>query len=137
MMPAAVAGAAAVLVLVALRLIGVRAMGRRDGRFFWLIFVPSAFAAAVTVWFSIQVLWSWPLIGLPLGILAVLNAATLIRLISRVSRAVMATGPGDDIGAAAIEPFEDYAGVLTGVMLLGGLVAIVGLIILAVSQATR
>jgi hypothetical protein len=68
--------------------------------------------------------------GLAYGASAVLS-------MMRISRAVSSSSLDADLGAAVTEPLIDHMTTLIGLTLLGGLLALVVLLVWAVTQAGR
>jgi hypothetical protein len=132
-----VVGIALVAFLLLLRHFAIRRVAARQGRFVWLMFVPTLFGSVVILWASIQVFASAPLFGTLMAIGGVIYLAVLVRFLTLLSRSVTSTGPQDDITTAITEPLADYVSTMTGLLLIGGIVALVGLIIWGVSQAAR
>jgi hypothetical protein len=128
-----VLGIAVVAFFVLLRHFAARRVMARQGRFVWLMFVPTLLGSVVILWGSIQIFASVPLVGALMATGGVINLASLVRLLTRMSGSVNSAGPRDDIATAITEPLVDYISTLTGLVLIGGLVAIVGLIIWGVS----
>ena len=71
------------------------------------------------------------------GIGGLLYLGILVRFLTRLSPSISRAGPREDLGAAMTEPIVDYVGAMLGLVLIGGLIAVVGLIIWGVSQAAR
>ena len=132
-----VVGIAVVPLLVLLRLFAARRVVARQGRFVWLMFVPTLFGGVAILWVSIGMLVSAPLLGALTAISGVIYLAAFVRFVTRLSRSVTATGPQDDLTAAMTEPLADYMSTMIGLLLIGGLAAVVGLIVWGVSQAAR
>ena len=61
-------------------------------------------------------------------------AALLVRLLIRLNRSVNAAGRQGDIASAIADPLGEYMVSLFAVVLIGALVAVVTLIVWAVSQ---
>jgi hypothetical protein len=137
MEPLVVAGIAAVVGLVLLRHFAARRVAARQGRFVWLVFAPSLFYGIVVLWVSIQVFTKAPLVGLLIAVIGVIYLAALIRFLARLSRSVTSTGPQEDLTPAIIEPLADYTLVWVGLLLVGSLVALVGVLIWGVTQSAR
>jgi hypothetical protein len=133
----AVVGIAVVAALVLLRYFAARRVAARRGQFVWLVFVPTPIGCVVILWTGVQMLATMPVVGVVIVIAGGIYLAVAVRFLSRLSRSVTAAGPQDDIGAAMTEPLVDYMSTLIGLLLIGGLVALVGLIVWGVSQAAR
>ena len=136
MEPVAV-GIAVVVLLVLLRLVAARRVAARQGKFVWLMFLPSLIGGGVILWVGIGMLASAPFVGVATLVVGGLCFFFLLRFLGRTSRSVSAAGPTDDIGAAMDEPLVDYATSVMGLLLIVGLVAVVALIAWGVSQAAQ
>jgi ABC-type xylose transport system permease subunit len=122
---------------VALRHLAARRVLARQGRFVWLMFIPNVFVCLVFLWAALQAFSSNPLWGALMMIAGVICLALIVRLLTTMSRRVTATGPQEDITAAIMEPLADHMLSVMAFLLIGALVALVGLIMWAVSQAAR
>lgn len=131
------AGIVLVVLVVLLRHFAARRVRARQGQFVWLMFVPTLFGSVVILWVSIQVFASAPLLGALMAIGGGIYLFVLIRFLTRLSRSVTAATPEDDIGAVILEPVADYMTAWSAMMLIGGLVAVVGLIVWGVTQTAR
>ncbi len=127
-------GIVAVLLLVFVRHFAARRVVARQGRFVWLMFIPTLLGGVVILWASIQALASAPVFGLLMAVAGAIYLALLVRFLMRLSRSVSAAGPEEDLGLAVTEPVVDYMSTMVGLVLIGGLVAVVGLIVWGVSQ---
>jgi hypothetical protein len=132
-----VAGIAAVVFLVLLRHFAARRVSARQGRFVWLLFVPTLFGSVVILWASAQTFASAPILGALMAVAGAIYLAVLVRFLTRLSRAVTSAGPQDDVEAAITDPLVDSMSTLMGLILIVGLVAVVGLIVWGVGQAAR
>jgi hypothetical protein len=130
-----VLGIAVVALLVVVRHVAARRVLARQGRFVWLMFVPTLIGAVVVVWAGVRVLASAPAVGVLMVIAGVVYLAVVLRFLTRASRSVTAAGPQDDIATALTEPLAEYMTTIMGLVLVGGLVALVGLIVWGVTQA--
>ena len=101
------------------------------------MFVPTLIGAVVIVWAGTQMVATLPIVGVVMLIAGGIYLAVVLRFLTRLSRSVTAAGPQDDIGTAVTEPLVDYVSTITGLVLIGGLVALVGLVVWGVSQAAR
>jgi hypothetical protein len=135
MVSRAVVGIAVVAVLVLLRYFAARRVAARQGQFVWLAFVSSLIGAIVILWTGVQMLATVPVVGVVIVIAGGIYLAVALRFLTRLSRSISAAGPQDDIGAAMTEPLVDYMSTIMGLLLIGGVVALVGLIVWGVSQA--
>lgn len=128
-------GIAIVALLVLLRHFAARRVVARQGQFVWLIFAPTLIGAVVVLWAGIQTFATLPPAGLLMVIAGAVSLAVVLRFLTGASRSVSAAGPHDDIGTALTEPFADYMSTIMGLVLIGGLVALVGLMVWGVTQA--
>lgn len=129
------AGIVIVILLVLVRHFAARRVVTGQGRFVWLMFIPTLLGGVVILWASIQALASAPDFGVLMAVAGAIYLAVLIRFLMRLSRSVSAAGPAEDLGLAVTEPVVDYMSTMVGLVLIGGLVALVGLIVWGVSQA--
>lgn len=133
-----VVGIALVAFLLLLRRFAARRVAARQGRFVWLMFVPALLGAVVIVWAAIRALMTGdPLLGIPMGIGGTIYVAVLVRFLARLSRAASSAGPREEIEAASSEIFIDHIQSMIGILLIGSLVALVGLIVWAVTKAAH
>lgn len=130
-------GLAVVAFLILLRRYAARRVARRDGRFIWLMFIPTLVAGFAILGVGVQMLVTQPLAGVLMAITGSVYIAALIGFLTRSSRAIAASRSQDDILTAMTEPLADYVGTLIGFVLIGGLAALVGLVVWAVSQAAH
>lgn len=63
--------------------------------------------------------------------------ALTVRSLHRLSRAVSATPPGDDLQAAVSGPLWDYTGTFFAAMLLGSLLLAVGIVLWGLVSPAR
>jgi hypothetical protein len=133
--PLVVIGIAVAVALVVVRNFAARRVLARQGQFVWLMFVPTLIGGVVLIWAGIEVTATATLVGVLLAVGAMIYLAVVVRFLTRASRSVDAAGPNDDIGTALTEPMVDYMSTLMGLLLIGGLVALVGLIVWGVTQA--
>ena len=128
-MPEVLAGAVAVVALIAFRHYAAREVAKGRGAFIWAFAFPMVVGPAVIVWAGARLLLSGQLFG---GFLLVFGAALgMVELLffRRASRAVSMAVPGQDLGEALLEPTTDFMLVMT----IGGLtVAIIGGVALVV-----
>jgi hypothetical protein len=129
----AVAGAA---ILSMLLLYGRRRVAAGQGRFVWLMSAHLLVGAGMILWGGVHILADEPLVGVVLLVGGGIYAVILFRFLTRLSRSVTSVGANGD-RAAAMEPAVDFTVTVVGLMLIGGLVAVVGLIVWGVSQAAR
>jgi hypothetical protein len=133
---AAGCGAVALSVLL-LRRFALHRLAARQGRFAWLIVAPNLLYAIPMLWASIQLFASAPLVSLLMTIGVVIYVAVLVRLAIGLARSVTSPGSNADITTAMTEPVVNFTVTMVGLMLIGSLVAAVGLIIWGVSQAAQ
>ncbi len=130
-------GFVVVALLVAVRHFAARRVVARQGQFVWLMFVPMLIGGVVILWAGIQMLATVPIVGVAMTIAGGLYLALMLRFLARLSRSVSSAGPQDDIGTAMTEPVVDYLSTMMGLILVGGVVAVVALIVWGISQAAR
>ncbi len=128
-------GIAVAVLLVTVRHVAARRVLARQGQFVWLMFAPTLIGAVVIVWVGIQMVTTVPAVGVLLVIAGVVYLAVARRFLTRAARSVSAAGPQEDIGTALTEPLVDYMTTIAGLVLIGGVVALIGLIAWGVTQA--
>jgi hypothetical protein len=131
------AGIAVVVMLVSIRRYAARGVAAHDGRFLWLVFLPTLLGGFAILGIGIQMLVTMPPLGIVMVVTGSVYLAALIGFLTRASRSVSSAGPGDDIGAALTQPLGEYMISLIGLVLIGGLTAMVGLVVWAASQAVH
>ena len=129
----AMVGAALMFVF---RLCGGRRVAVGRGRFVWLMCAPQLFWAGVILWAGLHLLAAEPVAGVVMLVVGGIYAVILVRFLTRLARSVTSVGANGD-RAAAMEPVVDFTVTMVGLMLIGGLVAVVGLIVWGVSQAAH
>jgi hypothetical protein len=132
-----VLGIAVVALLVAFRHFAARRVLARQGQFVWLMFLPMLIGAVVVLWAGIQALPTVPIGGAVMTVAGGLYLGLVLRFITRLSHSVSSTGPQDDIFTAITEPVVDYLTTLMALILVGGLVAVVVLIVWGINQTAR
>jgi len=130
-------GITAVAFLLLLRRYALRRMVARQGNFIFVWFLPTLIFGFLILGTGIQMLPTSPPAGVVITLTGSIYLALLLGLLTRVSRSISSAGPGDDIGAAMIEPLGEYMITLVGILLIGGLAALVGLLVWAASQAAH
>jgi hypothetical protein len=129
----AVAGAA---ILSMLLLYGRRRVAAGQGRFVWLMSAHLLVGAGMILWGGVHILADEPLVGVALLVGGGIYVVILFRFLTRLSRSITSVGAGGDL-TAAMEPAVDFTVTMVGLMLIGGLVAVIALIVWGVSQAAR
>lgn len=130
-------GVAAVAFLLLLRRYALRRMLARQGHFIFVWFLPTLIFGFLILGRGIQMLPTSPPAGVVVTVTGSVYLALLLGMLTRVSRSISSAGPGDDIGAAMTEPLGEYMVTLMGLVLIGGIAALVGLLVWAVSQAAQ
>jgi uncharacterized protein involved in response to NO len=132
----AVAMVAAALMFV-LRLYSLRRVAAGQGRFVWLMCAPQLFWAGVILWAGLHFLAAEPVAGVGMLVVGGIYAVILVRFLTRLARSVKPAGADGDRAAAVMEPVVDFTVTMVGLMLIGGLVAVVALIVWGVSQSAH
>ena len=132
-----IVGVAVVVVLVAVRHLAARRVAAGQGRYAWLMFLPMMLGAVVILWAGIQMFMAEPVAGAALTLAGGLYLGILLGFLVRLSRSVTSAGPNGDVATAVTESAVDYLTTLMGLMLVGGLVAVVILIVWGLGQAGR
>jgi hypothetical protein len=127
-----VTGSAVVALLALVRRYAGRHVAAGEGEFVWLMFLPTLLGGFVILGAGIQLLVTAPAAGIVMAVTGSVYLAALFGFLTRSSRAVASSGP-----QAMIEPLVDFAGALVGLVLIGGIAALVGLLVWAVSQAAQ
>jgi hypothetical protein len=135
--PAVSAIAVVLVAIVPLRLFAGRQVRAGRGRFVWVIFAPTLLVTAAPLWVAAVLFPTQPLLAVFLAIGGLVFLGLLVLLLIRVSGGVSAAAPGEARADAVLKPLTDYVAATMGLLLIGGLVALVALLILAVSQAGR
>ena len=137
MEPQIVVGIVVVVLLVLVRHFAARRVAARQGRFVWPMFVPTLIVGLVILYVSIQMLATEPLLGAFMAIGGLIYLAVLVRFLVRLSRSVTSARSQDDLASAITEPYVDYMSTMVGLGLIGGLIAVVVLVVWGVIQAAR
>jgi hypothetical protein len=125
-----------VVFVVLLRLYGARHVMARQGQFVWLVFAPTLVIGIVIQWTGVQMmLGPEPVVGAVITIAGGLNLLAVLRLLRRMSRSVTSAGPEDDLGSVLTEPIVDYVLTTMTLLLIGAVVALIGLVVFGISQA--
>jgi hypothetical protein len=125
-----VTGSVVVALLTLVRRYAGRHAAAGEGEFLWLMFLPTLLGGFVILGAGIQMLVTVPAAGVVMAVTGSVYLAALFGFLTRSSRAVTPAGP-----QALIEPLVDYTTALVGLVLIGGVAALVGLLVWAVSQA--
>jgi hypothetical protein len=88
------------------------------------------------LWGGVHILADEPLVGVVLLTAGGIYFVILFRFLKRLSSSLTSVAAGGD-RAAALEPVIDFTVTMVELMLIGGLVAVVGLIVWGVSQAAH
>jgi hypothetical protein len=123
-------GVAALLVLVRAYAVLHAAAGQAE--FMWLMFVPTLIGGFVLLGAGIRLLVTSPPTGIVMAVTGSVYLAALLGFLTRASLSVTSSGP-----RALTEPLDDYVRTLIGLLLIGALVAAVGLGVWGVSQGAR
>ena len=127
-----VAGIAVVALLVVTRRYAARRLMERDGRFLWLFFLPILIGGFVILGTGVRMLVTVPPVGVVMVVTGSVYLAALIAFATRASRSITPSGP-----QLMVEPLADFVRALVGPVLIGGLAALVGLLVWAASQAAH
>jgi hypothetical protein len=130
-------GVTAVAFLLLLRRYAARRMVARQGQFIFIWFLPTLIFGFLVLGRGIQMLPVSPPAGVVVTVTGSIYLALLLGMLTRVSRSISSAGPGDDIGAAMTEPLGEYMISVLGLVLIGGIAALVGLLVWAASQAAQ
>jgi hypothetical protein len=132
-----VVGIVVVALLVLVRHLAARRVAARDGRFVWPMFVPTLIVGVAILYVSIQTLANEPLLGAVMAIGGVIYLAVLVRFLIGLSRSITSAASQDDLATAVTEPMVDYMSTMVGLGLIGGVIAVVVLIVWGVIQAAH
>jgi hypothetical protein len=132
-----VVGVGVVAVLVLVRHAAARRVAAGRGGSVWLMFVPTLAGGFAILGAGIQLLPTATPAGIVMAIVGSTYLAILIGFLTRLSRAATAAGTEDDIAAALTEPLADFTSSVVGLLLIGALVALVGLTVWGASQAAH
>ncbi len=120
--------------LVLLRHYAARRVIARQGQFVWLMFVPTLIGPIAIAWAAVQQFRAAPVFGAILAACALGYGAVLVRFLMRLSRSVSSAPPDQDVRVVATDVYADHLVGMLGFILLSGLVAMVGLIVWAVTR---
>ena len=123
--------------LTVLRVFAARRVAAREGRFVWLMFPATLIGPLAIAWAAVQLFPDAPVMSATLAASAVGYGALMVRFHVRLSRAVSSAPPGQAMPVTATDVYADHLTTMLGFILLSGLVAMVALLIWAVSQAGR
>lgn len=73
--------AAALVAVVLVRHFAARRVARGDPRFAWLLFAPTLLVAFAMLWVSVTLLTVQPVLGLFVGVVSVIGAILLVRMV--------------------------------------------------------
>ena len=132
-----VVGFAAVAALVLLRIVGAAGVASRRGAFVWVVFFPSVLIGGLILWVAVEVAPSSPIVAGLLALFGVAYLVLVVRWLARLSRSVSSTQPGEDLGAALVEPLSGFAGALTALVLMFAILTMGVLLVAAVIQRAR
>jgi hypothetical protein len=133
--PVVAAIAIAVGFLVLLRMLAGRRVLAGEGRFVWLVFGPTLLVGAAPLWVAAVLFPTQPMFAVFVAIFGFVYLGLRVWLLMRMSRGVSSAAPGEDRVDALLSPFADYMAATMGLLLIGGLVALVVLLIWGVTQA--
>jgi hypothetical protein len=116
-----------IAVIAAIR-VGARRVAAGDGRFVWLVVLPSLLASGAVVVLGVEVASSSIALGALMVAVGLVLVAATVRMSSQMAAAVSRTPRGGDITPALVEPLANFA-LLWGILLAAGaLLAVVALI---------
>ena len=128
-------GLGALLILV--RHLAARRFAGGDGRFVWLVFLPSMLGCAALVVISAQTAGTSPIVGIAGAAAGLVFVVAMIKTFATMSARISAMPPGGDITEAVTDPLANFA-LLWGVLLVVlALVAVIVLIVWGVLQVGR
>jgi hypothetical protein len=121
--------------------IGRRAARRRvragQGAWVWLYFAPMILGGLVILWAAGPMLGEAPLLGVAMAVGGILYLASILSMLGRASRGISAATSAEEAELALTESMTDHQVRIIGVTLIGGLIAVVILIIYGVIQAAK
>ena len=128
-------GLGALLMLV--RHLAARRVARGDGRFVWLVFLPSMVGFAALVVIGAQTTGTSPIAGIAMASIGLVFVVAMIKTFATMSARISAMHPGGDITPALTGPLANFA-LLWGVLLaVLALVAVIVLVVWGVLQVGR
>ena len=129
---AAFIGLGALLILV--RHLAARRVAGGDGRFVWLVFLPSMLGCAALIVIGAETAGTSPIVGIAMAAVGLVFVVAMIKMFLAMSARVSAMPPGGDITEALTDPLANFA-LLWGVLLaVIALVAVIVLIVWGVLQ---
>ena len=127
-----------VVVLVAAgRHVARRRVAAGQGAWVWVIFAPMILGGLVSLWAAGTMLAAAPVIGIATAVVVCLYLASVVLMLGRASRGISAATSPEELESALTVPMTDHAVRLMGAMLLGGLIAVVALIIYGVTRTAH
>ena len=128
-------GLGALLMLV--RHLAARRVARGDGRFVWLVFLPSMVGFAALVVIGAQTTGTSPIAGIAMASIGLVFVVAMIKTFATMSARISALPPRGDITEALTDPLANFA-LLWGVLLVVlALVAVIVLIVWGALQVGR
>ena len=125
-------GLGALLILV--RHLAARRVAGGDGRFVWLVFLPSMLGCAALIVIGAETAGTSPIVGIAMAAVGLVFVVAMIKMFLAMSARVSAMPPGGDITEALTDPLANFA-LLWGVLLaVIALVAVIVLIVWGVLQ---
>jgi hypothetical protein len=97
------------------------------------MFLPTLIGGFLILGVGVEMLVTAPVGGVVMMLTGSIYVAALIGFLTGSTRAVAASTDAQ----AMVEPLEDVTRMLAGLVLIGGLAALVGLVVWAASQAAR
>ena len=134
-MEVVVVGAIAVAAFVCLRIVAARRIASGDGRFVWVVFAPTLVGSMVILWAGASELTTMPVVGAPLALGAVVYLLGSLRFLARAKTGVDHARTPDEVASAVTDPFVEWMTLLIVLVLIGGLIAVMGLIAWGVGRA--
>jgi hypothetical protein len=126
----------AVLVLVvSVRMYAARRVAAGRSGYVWFLFGPGLLSGAAVIWVGACLFARQPQMAAFMVVVGSGLLALAFRTLRRMSQAVGSAASFDDRVEAVIGPLVDYVLAVVGVILIGGLVALVGLLVWGVMQA--
>jgi hypothetical protein len=131
-----VAGVFGVLLVAAMvaRLTAARWVRAGRGSAVWLVFAPGLVTDAAVVVLGLSIAADQPLVGIPIALIGAVVLAVIVNAVVETARRVSATPENGDLSLALTDPLASVGVFMGGLFAVGGLVAVVALIVWGLSQ---
>jgi hypothetical protein len=119
---------------VVARLVAARWVRAGHGSAVWLVFAPVLVTDAAVVVLGLSVAADQPLVGIPIALIGAIVFAVIVNAVIQMAKRVSATPENGDLSLALTDPLASVGVFMGGLFAMGGLVAVVALIVWGLSQ---